>query len=189
LETAERLVERNGFAGTSVDQILEESGSSKGAFFHHFESKRALSHALVTRYVDADLEMLRLGLNAAERETEPVARVLAFLRFFEDWSSDLADETSCLYIAVLAERDLLEDETAGEVHRSIATWRSNFADLLRAAYQATGVTNGPEPDELADHLFVTFEGSFLMCRALGTADPMRAQLRVFRQLVESLLVC
>jgi TetR/AcrR family transcriptional repressor of nem operon len=42
-------------------------------------------------------------------------------------------------------------------------------------------------DELADHLFATFEGAYMMCRALGSADPMRQQLRVYRQLVEALI--
>lgn len=187
LETAERLVQRNGFAATSVDAILAESNSSKGAFFHHFASKRALASALVERYVDADLNMLRAGLDAAEAEADPVAKVLAFLGFYEEWSGDLTAESSCLYIAVISERDLLDDETAAQLERAILGWRTAVADLLRKAYAARGLIDGPDPDDLADQLFVIFEGSYLVCRALGSPEPMRAQLRVFRQLVESLL--
>jgi TetR/AcrR family transcriptional regulator, transcriptional repressor for nem operon len=187
LDTAEKLVERNGFAATSVDQILEASGSSKGAFFHHFASKRALAHALVGRYVDADLAMLRAGLDAAEASTDPVDRLLTFLRFYENWSGDLTSEAACLYIAVITERDLLDEQTAAEVERAIVGWRVAVADLVRAAYDAAGVTDGPDPEELADQLFVTFEGAYLVCRALDSPEPMRSQLRVFRQLVQSLL--
>lgn len=187
LESAERLVERNGFAATSVDAILAESGSSKGAFFHHFASKRALASALVERYVDADLAMLRAGLDAAETESEPVAQVLAFLGFYENWSGDLTSESSCLYIAVITERDLLDDETAAQLERAIVGWRTAVADLFRKAYAARGLTDGPDPDDLADQLFVIFEGSYLVGRALGSGETMRAQLRVYRQLVEALL--
>lgn len=187
LETAERLVQRNGFAATSVDAILAESQSSKGAFFHHFASKRALASALVERYVDADLAMLRAGLEAAETASDPVAKVLAFLGFYEEWSGDLTSESSCLYIAVISERDLLDDETSTQLERAIVGWRTAVADLLRKAYAAQGLVDGPDPDDLADQLFVIFEGSYLVCRALGSPEPMRAQLRVFRQLVESLL--
>lgn len=187
LETAERLVQRNGFSATSVDAILAESGSSKGAFFHHFASKRALASALVERYVDADLNMLRAGLDASDAEADPVAKVLAFLGFYEDWSGDLTSESSCLYIAVISERDLLDDETSAQIGRAIVGWRTAVADLFRKAYAARGLVDGPDPDDLADQLFVIFEGSYLVCRALGSPEPMRAQLRVFRQLVESLL--
>jgi TetR/AcrR family transcriptional repressor of nem operon len=187
LETAERLVERNGFAATSVDAILAESGSSKGAFFHHFASKRDLASALVERYVDADLGMLRRGLEAAESESEPVAKLVAFLNFYETWSGDLTSESACLYIAVISERDLLDDAAGAHIERAILGWRTAVADLIRKAYAARGLVDGPDADDLADQLFVVFEGSYLMCRALGSGAPMRAQLRVFRQLVESLL--
>ena len=42
-------------------------------------------------------------------------------------------------------------------------------------------------DALADHLFTTFEGGFILCRTLADRSGMRAQLRIFRQLVEALL--
>ncbi len=184
---AERLVERNGFSGTSVEAIIRESKSSKGAFFHHFATKRALAHALVTRYVEADLELLRAGLEVAATESDPVAKVLAFLDFYENWSGDLTAESACLYIAVVTERDLLDQQTAAEIERAITTWRDALSGLLGAAYAHRGLRGGPDPDDLADQLFVVFEGSYLVCRALGSGEPMRAQLRVFRQLVQALL--
>jgi len=188
LDTAEKLVMRNGFGSTSVESILEASGSSKGAFFHHFESKRALARALVKRYVDADLEMLQRGLDAAADASDPMGRLIAFLSFYETWFDDLtAEDTNCLYIATLTERDLVDDDTAEELRRAITGWREAIAELLRAAYSAAEVTGGPDVDDLADHLFVTFEGAFLMCRATRSAEPMRLQLQVFRQLVEGLL--
>ena len=187
LDAAEGLVERNGFAATSVDQILAASGSSKGAFFHHFDSKRALASALVDRYVDADLAQLRRGLDAADGIDDPVERVLAFLAHYERWADELVSEDSaCLYIAVLTERDLLDDATSASVERAVRTWREEFAALLRPALRQTHTVD-VDIEALADHVFATFEGGYLLCRSLRSAEPMRAQLRVLRQLVAALL--
>jgi TetR/AcrR family transcriptional regulator, transcriptional repressor for nem operon len=176
---------RNGFSATSVDEVLAAAGSSKGAFFHHFPTKRALAAALVERYVDADLRMLQEGLDAASAARTPAARVTAFLGFYERAVEDLvADDTSCLYMAVLTERDLPDDATAGAIERAVVAWRDAFVDLLVPALPPGCRV---DPAALADHLFVTFEGSYLLCRSLGSAEPMRAQLRVLRQLVEALL--
>ena len=43
-----------------------------------------------------------------------------------------------------------------------------------------------DPLALADHLTVTFEGAFVMTRALGDPGVMRAQLALVRNLVEAL---
>jgi TetR/AcrR family transcriptional repressor of nem operon len=42
-------------------------------------------------------------------------------------------------------------------------------------------------DALADHLFVTFEGAFILCRSMDDSRHMRAQLTVLRQLIRALL--
>ena len=43
LDAAERLVIENGYSSTSVDQVIAASETSKGAFFHHSDSKLALA--------------------------------------------------------------------------------------------------------------------------------------------------
>jgi AcrR family transcriptional regulator len=46
LETAERLFYRNGYEQTSVQDIIDALGYSKGGFYHHFDSKLALLDAI-----------------------------------------------------------------------------------------------------------------------------------------------
>jgi TetR/AcrR family transcriptional repressor of nem operon len=183
-------MERNGVAGTSVDQILAEAQTSKGAFFHHFDSKRDLTIVLMERYVEADLGMLRAGLAAIDDLTDPVERAVGFVRTFEAWALDLVTEdSSCLYIAALSERDLVDGPVRDAVLRAITTWREEVAALLAPALatRAEDLPEVPDAHDLADHLFVTFEGGYLLCRSLGSPEPMRAQLRVFRQLLQALL--
>jgi len=178
----------NGFAGTSVDQILTSAGTSKGAFFHHFSSKQDLSVTLMKRYVEGDLGMLEEGLSATRDIDDPVERLLAFIGHFETWAESLvSDDTACLYIAALSERDLLESAIREAVLRGVLTWRREVAELLRAALAERPGAPRIDADELADHMFATFEGGFLLCRSMQSADPMRAQLRVFRQLLEAAL--
>lgn len=62
-----------------------------------------------------------------------------------------------------------------------------IVDLLRPALAARRPDLDVDLDALADHLYTTFEGGFILCRTVGETSAMRGQLRVFRQLVESLL--
>lgn len=43
---ARKLFLKNGYAETSIDAVLKETGLSKGAFYHHYDSKRALLEAI-----------------------------------------------------------------------------------------------------------------------------------------------
>ncbi len=183
LDAAQHLVIENGFAATSVDQVLKAAGTSKGGFFHHFDSKLDLARALTERYVAADLDQLRAALDATAAVADPAERVVAFVRFFEDAAEELMSaQSNCLYVAVLTEQQLVTNGTADLINHAIEVWRKEIADLLSAAATSRDLDLG-DVDALADHVFVTFEGSFLLCRSTGTPEHMRAQLGVLRRLL------
>jgi TetR/AcrR family transcriptional regulator, transcriptional repressor for nem operon len=188
LSVAERLMTDQGYSATSVDQVIAQAGSSKGAFFHHFSSKTDLAVQLVERYVVADLAHLDAGLDATAHITDPTARVLAFLRHYEDGADELmADQSGCLYATVLAERNFTGSEINEQVAKAARVWRDALADLLRPALAANRPGVDIDVDTLADHLYTTFEGGFILCRTYTDRSSMRAQLRIYRQLVQALL--
>ncbi len=47
MEAASRLFARHGFHGTSMAELAVETGLTRGAFYHHFKSKKALFFAVV----------------------------------------------------------------------------------------------------------------------------------------------
>ncbi len=186
LEAAEHLVIENGFAATSIDQVLDAASTSKGAFFHHFASKLELGQALVTRYVAADLAHLDGALADTKGITDPVERALAFVRVFEDTADELMSaQSGCLYMSVLTERQLAGAGTGEPILGAVVAWREGYAGLLRAALGRR--SRRVDVDALADHLFVTFEGAFLLCRSTGDPEHMRRQLAAHRTLVQALL--
>jgi TetR/AcrR family transcriptional repressor of nem operon len=188
LDVAERLMTDQGYGTTSVDQVIAESQSSKGAFFHHFKSKADLAAQVLERYVAADLAHLDAGLVATDGIEDPAERVVAFLRFFEDGADELMTEQSgCLFATVLAERQFTGTDANRRIAETQDTWRRAFVDLLEPALARRQPPIEIDAGALADHLFTTFEGGFVLGRALQDRSAMREQLRVFRQLTEALL--
>jgi len=55
VETALRLMQAKGYEQMSIQDVLDEAGASRGAFYHYFDSKTALLEAVVTRVVDTAL--------------------------------------------------------------------------------------------------------------------------------------
>jgi len=59
LAAAERVIDRNGFGGASIDQISAEAGYSKGAIYSNFESKEAVFLELLRLYMERDMAALQ----------------------------------------------------------------------------------------------------------------------------------
>ena len=99
----------------------------------------------------------------------------------------MAEQTGCLYATVLAEREFTGSDINDLVAKATMVWRASVVDLLRPALAAGATNFDIDVDALADHLFTTFEGAFILCRTLEDSSAMRTQLRVLRQLLEALL--
>jgi len=62
IKSAIKLFSIRGYAAASVDMICKDAGISKGAFYHHFESKQALFLALLDTWlmtIDKSIEVSR----------------------------------------------------------------------------------------------------------------------------------
>jgi len=55
VEAAQRLLQTKGYEAMSIQDLLEELGASRGAFYHYFDSKQALLEAVVDRFADGGI--------------------------------------------------------------------------------------------------------------------------------------
>ena len=85
LDAAEKLFMQKGYEATSVQDILDALQLSKGGFYHHFETKKAVLEAISQRRVesqfeDAALELRGSRASAVERLNALLTRVNLFER-------------------------------------------------------------------------------------------------------------
>jgi AcrR family transcriptional regulator len=69
IEIAADLFGRRGYEATSIEEVLERAGVSKGALYHHFPSKEALFEAVYRTGEQLSMEEVA---KAAMKETEPL---------------------------------------------------------------------------------------------------------------------
>ncbi|WP_163512650.1 TetR/AcrR family transcriptional regulator [Fodinicola acaciae] len=74
VEIATRLFAEHGYDGTSIDAVLQESGVSRGALYHHFSGKDALFEAV---YLKTMRDAGRRTMQATRAESEPLASLRA----------------------------------------------------------------------------------------------------------------
>ena len=65
---------RNGFEGTHTGDILEQTGHSRGALYHHFKSKRELFEAV---FVSVSKEAIDYAVARGSQEESPVEDLIS----------------------------------------------------------------------------------------------------------------
>ncbi|MGD8584687.1 MAG: TetR/AcrR family transcriptional regulator [Chloroflexota bacterium] len=125
LNAAETTFAQLGYDGTSVSAICQAAGVSKGAFYHHFNSKQALFLQLLDRWLAGmDAAMSLLGESSAdvpERIMGMSGIISQLLR--------VREKELLLYLEFLnkAARD---PEVWREIIKPYHRYRTAFAELL-----------------------------------------------------------
>lgn len=153
LDAAHRLFATDGYGQTSVDAIINAAGISKGAFYHHFDSKEYLFNALIeSRVRDCGEQMAAaVGTSGSLREAvEALARVGV---------QSLKDDPDWLRLYMEFWRQALRDPNARKVMAgSMSHCRELVAEMLRAG-QASGVVREDlDTDAAAAILNGVFDG-------------------------------
>lgn len=185
LDEAQGLVLEQGLAGTSIDDVLTAAGTSKGAFFHHFPTKNHLARALVERYAEADVAFLAEFMDRVEAESDdPAEQIVAFIRLFEDAAEEMvSQQPSCLYVSYVYEKQLFDDGTIDVIADVLLAYRRRLAEKITAAFELHPPPFPIDAAALADHITVTFEGAFVLTRALTDPTLMRQQLELVRRYI------
>lgn len=189
LDAAQALVMRQGFSATTVDQVIERAGVTKGAFFYHFATKDALAHALVERWSARDRAQLDSAMSrAATLAREPGQRILVLIGLLAE-VADAANEEDpgCLYASYCYEAKLMDDTVRTVITDTFAYWHERLTPWFDAALMAhpprlEGVTAAG----LLELLDTVFEGGLVMARINKDDAALGAQLRQYRNYLELL---
>ncbi|MBI5951249.1 MAG: TetR/AcrR family transcriptional regulator [Chloroflexi bacterium] len=166
LQTACNLLEKQGYYGTGLNEIVKESGAPKGSLYHYFpEGKEQITSEAVLQAGKVTAQRIQDGLsgdgNAAKAIHDFVLNIANHVE-----SSDFAAGSPLTAVAM---------ETASKSERINLACRDAYT-LLTAAFREKLIENGytkAKADEFATFITAAVEGGIILSRTYHTGNPLR----------------
>ncbi|MGW7532388.1 TetR/AcrR family transcriptional regulator [Amycolatopsis sp. NPDC054798] len=136
----------NGYAGTSLEDLLAASGLGKGSLYGAFGDKKCLFLRVLRMYDEANEHMLRSQLEQAERGIEVIRGFVTGP--VRDPSGEQA-RRGCLLANAAMELSVNAAEVAAEARRSYASTTAVLAGAIRRAQREGDVAPRLDPDATA----------------------------------------
>ncbi|MFB4426101.1 TetR/AcrR family transcriptional regulator [Streptomyces sp. QL37] len=162
---------RNGFHGTSMQDVLKEVGLSAGAVYRYFAGKEDLIGAIA----DEAFSFIRSAFEeAAELAPPPTPDVLLgrVLRgVFEGRIYGMERRTCAALIVQVWAETLRDDQLARTLEDGYAGMRAAWAKLVDA-YRAAGLMHSDVPaDDVARTMIATAQGFMAQEALFGGVEP------------------
>ena len=184
MSAAERLFAQKGYNGTSMNDIVEASGQSKGAIYNHFKSKERLFLSLLEKQTMLGLNQLKGSFASEETAVEKLRKVL-----------DLTMVNSCDCPSEVG-RMQIEFMIAASRIRSLTFDMKNRYNTIHAFVRELideGINNGEfksevDSESLTSLLYATLEGLGLQYATLGIEfDSQRLKDVLLKVVFEGIL--
>lgn len=188
IKAAETLVLKHGFAGTSLDDVLRETGLTKGAFFHHFKSKAELAKAIAENYAEADMKMFVDWSAQADRlSDDPYERVMIFLKLLEEFLDGLAEAPQgCVLAAYVYASGMFEPAVREYVRGRLDWWQCLYEKKFQALIDARPPAAPVTARALAEMIASIIQGAFVLGMAFKDRELMKRQSQQFRHYLDLL---
>jgi len=172
--TRERIVaeaapifNRKGFAGASMQDVMEATGLEKGGLYRHFGSKEELA-AEAFRYTLAAAVKTRTDrMDATHTAVEHLRAMIA--RFVTARS---AVPGGCPLMNTAVEADDGNPVLRELARQGIVDWRKRLAAVVREGIRAGEIRREVKPRMVANTIIATLEGALMISRLEGTRGAL-----------------
>src|SRR5262245_5888102 len=179
LDAAQELMLAKGYTATSVDEICEAAGLTKGSFFHYFESKEHLGRVLAQRFYASMRQLFQSA--PFHQKRDPLDRVFGRVDFLIDLSRRPQGGKGCLLGTFVQELSATHptirsvcatcfDDAARSFKQDLDEAKAKYAPRARWSTQS-----------LAEHLTAVAQGAIILAKARQDPKVVEESLTHFRE--------
>lgn len=178
VEAAAPIFNQRGFAGCSMQDLMEATGLEKGGLYRHFNSKEELAAEAFTFALS---QAVKIRTGDVGHIPGAVEKLRYIVERFVETPSPMQGGCPLMNTAIDADdgNPVLRDLAA----KGIRNWKSRLEKMVEEGLRRGEIRTGTQPRRIANTLIATLEGALMISRLEGS----RAALKDARETLEEML--
>ncbi|MDT8387577.1 MAG: TetR/AcrR family transcriptional regulator [Thiogranum sp.] len=182
LEAAFLEMYRNGFQGMRVDDVLTETGLTKGALYYHFPNKQALGYAVVDEVLLPTIESI--WLQPIRNAEDPFKGLISVIEQMPEGKPPEMLQYGCPLNNLAQEMSPLDEGFRERLDHVFGVWRGVMRTALEDAQDRDVLRADVDCDETATFILAAVEGCIGMAKNTQNVETLK---RCNRGLIQFLL--
>ncbi|MFH1805317.1 MAG: TetR/AcrR family transcriptional regulator [Pseudomonadota bacterium] len=184
LDAAFAEIRHAGFAGASIARILDKTGVTKGALYHHFSGKAKLGHAVIEECLPDYINTVWLDPLTGQEDVLPV--LMAQVDILGSDAAPAALDGGCPLARFAAEAADLDDNLRRRIDGAYRHWRRGLAGHISRSQFGHFIRTDAEPASVAEFIIATLHGFLTRPPSLRSNETHAAFSREFARYLNSL---
>lgn len=167
IEEAAPIFNQKGFAGCSMQDVMEATGLEKGGLYRHFTGKEELA-------VEAFRYAIGLSVKTRTDNLEHIEGAVAKLRYFVKRFVETPSRLpgGCPLMNTAIDADDGNPALRGLAKEAIQQWRARLCVIVEAGIESNEIRRKTDSRRIANTMIATLEGALMISRIEGTKDAL-----------------
>lgn len=183
LEKSGILFNTQGYKATSISDITELTGLTKGAIYRHFENKNDLEKKALYHLSSSLDEKMRVVIKG---QTTAGRKLRAIFNFFNSYISDPPIEGGCPLLNAAVEADDTNPVLRSGALKILNNLRDSILIILHNGIKHGQLKSGIDRESFATIVIASLEGAIMMSKLRGNDDDLRRVIRHLEKMTEEI---
>jgi TetR/AcrR family transcriptional regulator, transcriptional repressor for nem operon len=167
---AAQVFSKNGFAGTSLSDLMEATQLTKGGIYNHFGSKEQLA----LESFDYAVDLTRQRLTAILKEVKDSAeRLIAVVEVFHSIIEQPMLEGGCVLLNTSVEADDTNPQLRERAQQAMDEWRTYITRTVTRGIEKGQIKPDTDAETVATMLMASLEGAVMLSKLYDDPAHMR----------------
>lgn len=162
------IFNQKGYAGCSMNDLMEATGLEKGGIYRHFNNKEELA---VEAFRFALAQTVKVRTDHLEDIPGAAEQLRRVVQLFVEVPSAVAGGCPLLNTAIDADDG--NPELRKLALRGIQVWRARLVAIIEAGVAAGEIRGGTDPRRIANAIISTLEGALMISRLERTRSALQ----------------
>lgn len=166
IQQAAELFNQQGYAGSSISDIMRVTGLQKGGIYNHFKSKDELA----LEAFDFAIACIRKPIKAAIKANHhAVDRLQAMIGVYRSLIDNPPIQGGCPILNTAIESDDTHPALRERAQQAMTSWRELIGQIINKGIEKGEIRPTINADEVSTILIATLEGGIMMSKLYGDA--------------------
>lgn len=170
IEQTAPIFNMKGYSGTSMSDLTEATGLTKGSIYGNFENKDEVALAAF----DHNLRQVSAVLKAElDKQTSARDRLLVFPRVYRGFLSAPFPTGGCPILNTAVEADDTHPQLKQKAAEAITAWKRATVKIINGGIAAKEFKAGCDAEQAALTIISGIEGAIMICKLTGRLDDFK----------------
>lgn len=183
IESTASLFNTKGYAGTSINDLMEATGLSKGCIYGNFENKDEIALLVFDYNFGKVTQHMKERIIATDNSIE---RLLVYPNTYRNYFRYPYLQAGCPILNTATEVDDTHPKLKKSVQKALDIWRTSIENQVKRGISRNEIREDTNPEEIAVIMISMIEGAFMQAKVNNRMTELKVAMTFLEKLIMNL---